>query len=64
MVSEGIKMCFIYLKKKLYDGLNLELGSGREITAKPVGLLSPTPQISENVFVLLELNILFWDLVQ
>ena len=42
MVSEGIKMCYIYF----YDGLNLELGSGRKITAKPV--LSPNVQISEN----------------
>ena len=30
------------------DSPNLELGSGREITAKPV--LSPTAQISENLF--------------
>ena len=45
MVSEGIKMCSIYLKKTFYDGLNLELGSGRKITAKPV--LLPNVQISE-----------------
>ena len=46
MLSEGIKICSIYLKKNFFDGLNLELGSGREITAKPV--LSPNVQISEN----------------
>ena len=46
MVSDGIKMCSIYLKNNFYDGLNFKLGSGRKITAKSV--LSPNVQISEN----------------
>ena len=38
-------MFYLFEKNNFYDGLNLELGSGRKITAKPV--LSPNVQISE-----------------
>ena len=38
-------MFYLFEKNNFYDGLNLELGSGRKITAKPV--LSPNVQISK-----------------